>query len=65
MCAAGQSALLGLSQISGFPLAPDDRFLAKQLASTRSADKKVRLEGKLEVTKTHIERAEWLLKELR
>ncbi len=38
--------------------------LEAEIASTTSADKKARLEGKLQIARTHIERAEWLLKEL-
>ncbi|MCC1494705.1 hypothetical protein [Cognatishimia sp. F0-27] len=38
--------------------------LEAEIASTASADKKARLEGKLQIARTHLERAEWLLKEL-
>ncbi len=38
--------------------------LETEIAATKSPDKKARLEGKLKVARTHIERAEWLLKEL-
>ncbi|TCS59885.1 hypothetical protein EDD52_11718 [Primorskyibacter sedentarius] len=38
--------------------------LETEIAATQSPDKKARLEGKLKVARTHIERAEWLLKEL-
>jgi hypothetical protein len=38
--------------------------LETEIVQTESADKKARLEGKLHVARTHIERAEWLLKEL-
>ncbi len=38
--------------------------LEEEIAAAKSSDKKVRLEGKLEIARTHIERAEWLLKEL-
>ncbi len=38
--------------------------LEAEIASTTSADKKARQEGKLQIARTHIERAEWLLKEL-
>jgi aminoglycoside phosphotransferase family enzyme len=33
-------------------------------SSAKSADKKARLEGKMQIARLHIERAEWLLKEL-
>ena len=38
--------------------------LEAEVAATKSADKKSQLERKLGIAKTHIERAEWLLKEL-
>lgn len=38
--------------------------LETEIATTPSADKKARLEGKLAIARTHITRAEWLLKEL-
>ena len=38
--------------------------LEAEIATTTSADKKARLEGKLGIARTHIERAEWLLKAL-
>ena len=38
--------------------------LETEIATATSADKKARLEGKLATAQTHIERAEWLLKEL-
>jgi len=38
--------------------------LEVEIASAKSADKKTRLESKLQIARTHIERAEWLLKEL-
>lgn len=38
--------------------------LEADILSAKSADKKSRLEKKLGVARTHIERAEWLLKEL-
>lgn len=38
--------------------------LEAEIASTASADKKARLEGKLQIAHAQIERAEWLLKEL-
>jgi len=38
--------------------------LETEIATATSADKKARLEGKLAIAQTHIERAEWLLKEL-
>ena len=38
--------------------------LVAEIAATKSTDKKGRLEGKLEIARTHIERAEWLLKGL-
>ena len=38
--------------------------LEAEIATAPSADKKVRLEGKLAIARTHIVRAEWLLKEL-
>ncbi|SMX25614.1 hypothetical protein [Boseongicola aestuarii] len=38
--------------------------LEGEIISTKSADKKARLEGKLGIAQTHIDRAEWLLKEL-
>jgi len=38
--------------------------LERQIASAKSADKKARLKGKLQIARAHIERAEWLLKEL-
>ena len=38
--------------------------LKAEIASAASADKKTRLKGKLQIARTHIERAEWLLKEL-
>lgn len=38
--------------------------LEAEICSAASADKKSRLEGKLQIARAHIERAEWLLKEL-
>lgn len=38
--------------------------LEVEISSTTSAEKKARLEGKLQIARTHTERAEWLLKEL-
>ncbi|OAN73372.1 hypothetical protein A8B78_18805 [Jannaschia sp. EhC01] len=38
--------------------------LEAEIASASSADKKARLEGKLQVARTHIDRAQWLLNEL-
>ena len=38
--------------------------LEADLSSATSADKKARLEGKIQIARIHIERAEWLLKEL-
>ncbi|SFU04794.1 hypothetical protein [Sedimentitalea nanhaiensis] len=38
--------------------------LEAEIASAHSADKKARLEKKLGVARTHVERAEWLLNEL-
>lgn len=38
--------------------------LETEIATAPSADKKARLEGKLAIARTHIDRAEWLLKEL-
>jgi hypothetical protein len=38
--------------------------LEAEIAAARSSDKKTRLEGKLAIARTHIARAEWLLKEL-
>lgn len=38
--------------------------LEEEKAATASGDKKARLEAKLEIARTHMERAEWLLKEL-
>lgn len=38
--------------------------LEAEIAAATSADKKARLEGKLQIARTHIERAEWLLKEI-
>ena len=38
--------------------------LEAEIAKAPSADKKARLEGKLAIAQTHIERAEWLLEEL-
>lgn len=38
--------------------------LEGEIASATSADKKARLEGKLGIARTQIERAEWLLREL-
>ena len=38
--------------------------LETEIATATSADKKARLEGKLAIAQTHIERAEWLLEEL-
>jgi hypothetical protein len=38
--------------------------LEAEIATASSADKKDRLEGKLAIARTHIDRAEWLLKEL-
>ena len=35
-----------------------------EIDSAPSADKKARLEGKRAIARTHIDRAEWLLKEL-
>jgi len=36
--------------------------LETEIATATSADKKARLEGKLAIAQTHIERAEWLLR---
>lgn len=38
--------------------------LEDDIASAHSDDKKARLERKLEVARTHLERAEWLLNEV-
>ncbi|MBT8456968.1 MAG: hypothetical protein HKO95_07820 [Rhodobacteraceae bacterium] len=38
--------------------------LEAEIASATSAEKKARLERKLGIAKTHLERADWLLKEL-
>ena len=38
--------------------------LEAEIAAAPSADKKARLEGKHAIARTHIARAEWLLKEL-
>ncbi|MFC6639737.1 hypothetical protein GV827_15300 [Sulfitobacter sp. JBTF-M27] len=38
--------------------------LEANIATARSADKKARLEKKLGVARAHVERAEWLLKEI-
>ena len=38
--------------------------LETDISAASSADKKARLEGKLAIARTHIARAEWLLKEL-
>lgn len=38
--------------------------LEAEIATAKSSDKKGRLEGKLEIARRHIERAEWLLKDL-
>ena len=38
--------------------------LEAEIASSNSTEKRARLETKLAVARTHIERAEWLLKEL-
>lgn len=38
--------------------------LEAEIVEATSADKKARLEGKLGIARTHIERAEWLLREL-
>ncbi|SHG78141.1 hypothetical protein [Marivita hallyeonensis] len=38
--------------------------LEAEIASTTSPEKTARLEGKLGVARTHIERAEWLLNEI-
>ena len=38
--------------------------LQTEISKAKSTDKKARLEDKLQVARTHIERAEWLLKEL-
>ena len=38
--------------------------LEAEIASAKSADKKDRLADKLQIARTHIERAEWLMKEL-
>ncbi len=38
--------------------------LEAELATAPSTDKKSRLEGKLAIARTHIARAEWLLREL-
>ncbi|WP_413719173.1 hypothetical protein [Silicimonas sp. MF1-12-2] len=38
--------------------------LEAEIAEVNSAEKKARLEKKLEVARAHVERAEWLLKEL-
>jgi hypothetical protein len=37
--------------------------LEAEIATAPSADKKTRLEGKRAIARTHIDRAEWLLKE--
>jgi hypothetical protein len=38
--------------------------LEAEIAAATSPDKKARLEGKLGIARTHIARAEWLLKEV-
>lgn len=38
--------------------------LQAEIAAAPNADKKARLEGKLAIARTHIARAEWLLREL-
>lgn len=38
--------------------------LHADLASTKDADKKARLKNKLDIAREHVERAEWLLKEI-
>ncbi|MBW4986018.1 hypothetical protein KZZ07_26145 [Mameliella sp. CS4] len=38
--------------------------LRAEIDAARSADKKARLEGKLDIARNHIARAEWLLREL-
>ncbi|MGP6089560.1 hypothetical protein [Antarctobacter jejuensis] len=38
--------------------------LEAEIAEAHSADKKARLADKLQIARTHIERAEWLLNEL-
>lgn len=38
--------------------------LEEEIASEPSAEKRVRLQKKLDVARTHVERAEWLLKEI-
>ncbi|WGW02670.1 hypothetical protein [Tropicibacter oceani] len=38
--------------------------LEAEIAAASSADKKARLAGKLQIARTHIERAEWLRREL-
>lgn len=38
--------------------------LEDEISAARSADKKARLEDKLQIARAHVERAEWLLKEL-
>jgi len=38
--------------------------LEAEIAAAKSSDKKARLKDKLKIAHTHIERAEWLLKEL-
>ncbi|WP_323769290.1 hypothetical protein [Antarctobacter sp.] len=38
--------------------------LEGEIASAKTAEKKARLEGKLQIARAHITRAEWLLQEL-
>lgn len=38
--------------------------LEAEISSAKSVEKKARLDSKLQIARTHIERAEWLLKEL-
>ncbi|QJF51846.1 hypothetical protein [Roseobacter ponti] len=38
--------------------------LEAEISDATSADRKARLESKLQIARAHIERAEWLLKEL-
>lgn len=39
--------------------------LETEIATAKSPDKKARLERKLEIARTHVERAKWLLNEIR
>jgi hypothetical protein len=39
--------------------------LEEELVNTKKADKKVRLTKKLNITREHIKRAEWLLQEIK